>query len=190
MPRQPSRSSTSHNGGFEHKVQVVVGTGCLLLSAALVCLIFADVTATLPFRMPRSWYVARPLWYLLTAGLFGAAYTLLRQRQNVPEVWQPAERGRRFTSVRLYTGDDCPLCDEAKEVLAEYEAWIAPVEQIEITGHSTLEDRFGLSIPVVEIDGTVRYRGHIDEWQFRRLIDATPPQQQSNTGTGDSRQSA
>lgn len=173
----------------QRAIQSAIGTFCLLLAAGLVCLTFAELTGTLPFRMPRSWYVVRPLWHLVTAGLFFGAVVLLRNRQEIPEVWEPAVRGRRFSSVRVYTKDDCPLCDEAKEVLYQYRRWLPAMHFIDIASDPELESSYGESIPVVEIDGTVRFRGRIDEWQLRRLIDAAPPfQKQLAAASG--RQSA
>ena len=38
-----------------------------------------------------------------------------------------------------------------------------------------LVDRFGKCVPVVELDGKVRFKGRINEILLRRLIEGSPP---------------
>ena len=78
-----------------------------------------------------------------------------------------------FRSVVLYTRDDCPLCDEAKAVLNKYRERLPGIDEIDIDEDDELVAEFGNWVPVVEIDGTVRFKGHIDEMLFRRLLDGT-----------------
>jgi hypothetical protein len=59
--------------------------------------------------------------------------------------WQPTRAGSRFGSIVLYTRKRCHLCDDAKH------------------------------LPVVEIDGKVRFRGIVDEMLLRRLIEGSEP---------------
>ena len=47
------------------------------------------------------------------------------------------------------------------------------IEEIDIAGAPELEEQFGTSIPVVEIDGIVRFRGRVSELLLRRLIEGT-----------------
>jgi predicted thioredoxin/glutaredoxin len=67
------------------------------------------------------------------------------------------------------------LCDDAKSVLAGYLEYLPRIEGVDIDSDPELQNRFGNSIPVVEIDGEVRFRGRVDEVLLRRLIEATPP---------------
>ena len=67
----------------------------------------------------------------------------------------------------LYTRPDCPLCDEAEEILKTYGY---SVQSIDITLDQNLLEKFELCIPVVEIDGKIRFRGKINETLLLRLI--------------------
>jgi glutaredoxin len=89
--------------------------------------------------------------------------------------WKPAVLGRRFGRVVVYSRPDCHLCDDAKAVLAEYVEFLPRIEDVDINADPELQSRFGTSIPVVEVDGVVRFRGHVDEVLFRRMIESTPP---------------
>ena len=67
----------------------------------------------------------------------------------------------------LYTRRDCHLCDVAKETL-ERNGFL--VESVDIDQDDTLRQQFDLCVPVVEIDGRVRFRGHVNEVLLRRFV--------------------
>jgi hypothetical protein len=85
-----------------------------------------------------------------------------------------AERQGRplFTSCRLLTRRDCKLCDEALETLLHFQHALPSIDVVDIDGDPQLVRQFGESIPVVEIDGRVRFRGRIDWRLLQRMIDA------------------
>ena len=68
----------------------------------------------------------------------------------------------------LYTRQDCHLCEEARQIL-ERNGFL--VESIDIDRDETLREQFDLCVPVVEIDGRVRFRGRVNEVLLRRLVD-------------------
>ncbi len=68
--------------------------------------------------------------------------------------------------VILYTRPGCHLCDEAKKVLIRH--GFAP-DQVNIDTDPALAAQFGHCVPVVAIDGKVRFRGRVDERLLRRL---------------------
>ena len=70
-------------------------------------------------------------------------------------------------SVVLYTRQNCPLCDEARDVLDSH--GLSP-QLVDIDKNPLLQDRFDTCVPVVEIDGKVRFRGSIDPVLLRRLL--------------------
>lgn len=152
-----------------------VGTLALLFAAAIVCLAVIDGSAGLPFRMPRSWYTSRPVWYLVAFTVFLAGCAALRTRRRPSQSWKPERPGRRFDRVILYTRSGCHLCDQAKDILLTYARWLPPIDEIDIETDRALLEHFGTCIPVVEIDGRVRFRGIVNEILLRRLIDGTPP---------------
>lgn len=71
--------------------------------------------------------------------------------------------------ITIYTRKGCHLCEEAKALLARY--GLRPT-LIEIDEDPPLLERFGDSVPVVEVDGQVRFRGRVDEVLLRRLLES------------------
>ena len=69
--------------------------------------------------------------------------------------------------VVLYTRQGCHLCEVAKDTLAEFGQL---PEEIDIDEHSELRERYDCCVPVVEIDGKIRFRGHVDKRLLRRLL--------------------
>lgn len=153
-----------------------LGTLALLFAAAVVCLAVIDESAGLPFGMPRSWYISRPLWYLAAFAVFLAGCAVLRTpRRHSSGAWKPDRPGRRFERMILYTRSGCHLCDQAKDTLLSYARWLPPLEEVDIETDPVLLERFDTCIPVVEIDGRVRFRGIVNEVLLRRQIEGTPP---------------
>jgi glutaredoxin len=74
---------------------------------------------------------------------------------------------RPLPRVVLYTRSGCHLCDEAHELLLAHE--IKP-DVIDIDDDPDLQERFGVHVPVVEIDGRVRFRGKIEPVLLRRIL--------------------
>jgi glutaredoxin len=147
----------------------LLGTTALIAGAALACVVFAERTGGLPFDLPRAWYVNRPLWYGAMMACFVAGWALLRGRRTLP-----AAIGSDIPAVGrvvLYTKHGCHLCDEAKAVLQRYSRFLPAVIEIDIESDPQLVEEFGTCVPVVEIDGRVRFRGRINEVLLRRIID-------------------
>lgn len=153
-------------------VQAAAGTICLFVAVALVMLAIASRTSQLSF-MPRSWYATPALWYLVMFGLFLAGVGLLwtqRERRDPESIVTPKPL---FDKVVLYTRSHCPLCDEAKATLADYRHLLPPVEEIDIDGDPAWKEKYDTCVPVVEIDGKLRFRGKISRVLLERLIDAS-----------------
>jgi glutaredoxin len=73
----------------------------------------------------------------------------------------------------LYTRAACPLCDEACEMLLRYQKSHRFVLEIkDVDEAEDLVHEFGACVPVVTIDGQVRFRGHINEVLLQRILDA------------------
>ncbi|KGP91553.1 glutaredoxin [Pontibacillus chungwhensis BH030062] len=63
----------------------------------------------------------------------------------------------------LYTKKECPLCDEAKELIETlYHDYDIVIREKDIYEEDELIERYGLMIPVVEIDGEEVDYGKID----------------------------
>jgi predicted thioredoxin/glutaredoxin len=69
--------------------------------------------------------------------------------------------------VKLYTRTGCHLCDDAYEVLIRN--GLLP-ESIDIDADPMLVERFTECVPVVEIDGKIRFRGRVNEVLLKRLL--------------------
>ena len=73
----------------------------------------------------------------------------------------------RTLKVVLYTRDGCHLCEEAQEVLSEF--GISPTI-MDIDADPNLRERFDTCVPVVEIDGKIRFRGRVSRVLLKRLL--------------------
>ncbi|MDM5228500.1 glutaredoxin family protein [Cytobacillus sp. NJ13] len=63
----------------------------------------------------------------------------------------------------FYTRSRCPLCDKAKEVIVELKKeYDFTLIEKDIDDSDELTEKYGIMIPVVEIDGNEVQFGHID----------------------------
>lgn len=83
--------------------------------------------------------------------------------------------------LQFYTKPDCPLCDEAKEVLENIKtkAPFIVIEEIDITRNMGLFTKYKLMIPVLELDGQRLFvhlivqrklMWHLRWYRFRRFL--------------------
>ena len=70
-------------------------------------------------------------------------------------------------AVILYTRTGCHLCDVAHEILARH--GLRP-QVIDIDTDPALHAQYTDCVPVVMIDGQVRFRGRINEVLLNRLL--------------------
>jgi glutaredoxin len=73
-------------------------------------------------------------------------------------------------SVVLYTRAGCHLCDDALEVLARH--GLQP-QTVDIDADPALHEQFTNCVPVVEINGKIRFRGRVNEVLLKRLLEHT-----------------
>lgn len=75
----------------------------------------------------------------------------------------------KSTSLTLFQRDDCPLCDEAYEVLAE--AGLADFDPIWIDGDVGLEALYGARVPVLRReDSRAELQWPFDAAAVRRFL--------------------
>ena len=147
----------------------------MLFATAVVFLALVGGRSNLSF-MPAIWFHSRELWYLLGLVGFTAGFLLLRRPAEqetdaeTPSA-SPAERETSFRRVVLYTRRGCPLCDEMKATLKRFRGQLPQLEEIDIDQDPQLREKFDTCVPVLEIDGTVRFRGRVSEILLRRLIE-------------------
>jgi glutaredoxin len=75
----------------------------------------------------------------------------------------------RAMHVVLYTRQGCCLCDDAWELLRRH--GLAP-KLVDIDADPELRTQFDHCVPVVEIDGKIRFRGRVNEVLLQRMVDA------------------
>ncbi|MBI4615968.1 MAG: glutaredoxin family protein [Planctomycetes bacterium] len=73
--------------------------------------------------------------------------------------------------VDLYTRADCPLCDEAKEVLSRgLRGTPHRLVEHDVAADPALKALYGDEIPVVVVDGVKRFAGRVNPVLLRRLF--------------------
>jgi len=92
--------------------------------------------------------------------------------------WLRFWRRRRASSlthlhVRLYTRGGCHLCDTAWRQLQEAQRqWRFTLDAVDVDTDANLVKLYGECVPVVTVDGKVRFRGTINEVLLSRLLSA------------------
>jgi hypothetical protein len=76
-----------------------------------------------------------------------------------------------MADVILYSRPRCGLCDRAREVVLEVRA-SAPFSfrEVNVETDEDLEDRYGLRVPVVSIDGEDRFEVEVDARRLAELV--------------------
>ncbi len=160
---------TSSDGELADRISAWMGTGLLACASLLAILIFADRSDLQFFPMPRMWFATRNLHILFCCIMFFFAAVLLKGRGTAiaeREAPRPV-----FRTVRFFTRGGCHLCDDALDVIRKFQEWLPAVEVIDIDQDASLRRQFGESVPVVEFDDRVRFRGAVPQELLRRLID-------------------
>jgi hypothetical protein len=71
----------------------------------------------------------------------------------------------------LYTRKGCHLCAEAAERLAHARRQYAfRLETVDIDSDPALVEKYGLDVPVVAVNGKLRFRGEVNRILLRRLL--------------------
>ena len=73
--------------------------------------------------------------------------------------------------VVMFSRAGCCLCDEALEVLRGVEDELAlDITVTDIAGDAELEERYGMSIPVVYLNEELAAKGHVEAGRLRRRL--------------------
>jgi glutaredoxin len=87
--------------------------------------------------------------------------------------WPWARRAAAQRRVVLYTRQGCHLCDEAHAVLERARARFGfALALVDVDGDPELARLYGLEVPVVAVDGQVRFRGRVNPVLLHRLLRA------------------
>lgn len=80
-------------------------------------------------------------------------------------------------NVVLYTRVGCHLCDDARELLVRH--GLRP-RLVDVDLDERLTAEHGNCVPVVEIDGRVRFRGRVNALLLQRLLRGAKRESTSN----------
>ncbi len=87
---------------------------------------------------------------------------LVRRKPEAPSV-----------PVTVFTRKECCCCHKALEVLQKYRRkYRLAIEEVDIDADPDLVAAHGLTVPVVAIDGKVRFRGVVNPVLLERLLAA------------------
>src|SRR5438477_835923 len=71
----------------------------------------------------------------------------------------------------VYTRAECCCCHKALELLRDYQARFRfAIEAVNIDGEPDLVAQFNTEVPVVAVDGKVRFRGVVNPALLERLL--------------------
>ena len=80
---------------------------------------------------------------------------------------------KRDRLVKFYTRSGCHLCETAKQALEKYRTRFGlTIVEIDIDQDPSLKSLYDCCVPVVEIDGKVRFRGTVNEVLLVRMLRA------------------
>lgn len=73
--------------------------------------------------------------------------------------------------IHFYTKKNCPLCEEAKDLLKLLQREMTfTLLEVDIYSNDELLEQYGLMIPVIELNGQVLQYGHIDIDEIRHHL--------------------
>jgi hypothetical protein len=161
--------SRSREQEINDRFQAWLGTAMMFTASVFAILIFCDRMDMKLFSMPAVWDTSRSMHLFLCCGMFFFAAILLKSPQydDEPEFIRPL-----FRTCELLTRPDCSLCDEAMEVLISFQNALPAITTVDIANDPQLTRQFGESIPVVMLDGRVRFRGAVNPVLMQRIVDA------------------
>jgi glutaredoxin len=71
----------------------------------------------------------------------------------------------------VYTREGCGCCDKALHLLKEYQRQHGfTIEMVDIDADPDLRARFDITVPVVAVDGKVRFKGVVNRVLLERLL--------------------
>jgi glutaredoxin len=73
--------------------------------------------------------------------------------------------------VRMYSRTTCGLCDEARDVILALRGELAfEYQEVFVDGDEDLERRYGLRVPVVEVNGQERFEVQVEAAGLREVL--------------------
>ena len=73
--------------------------------------------------------------------------------------------------LEIYSKENCPLCDELKEVVKKVHHDINfEIKEIDITKDPKIFEKYKYDIPVVHINGLIAFKHRITESELRKKL--------------------
>lgn len=169
--KHPLQDNVNMTEGMNIKrLSRLAGTLCVWTAGVLAVLIFVDKWTNLSVPFPAFWFTSRSFHVPACVILLVLGWLCHRNAANVPE--HNAAATVSFQNVIVYSKPDCCLCDRALDVLSEFSHSLPAIQTLDISGNEKLEALYSECVPVVEIDGRVRFRGIVSPDLLERLIEA------------------
>jgi glutaredoxin len=93
---------------------------------------------------------------------------LLSRKARPPRRWNA-----EHLAFTVFTRKECCCCHKAIDLLREYQARAGfSLEEVDIDADPDLRARFDTSVPVVAVNGQVRFKGVVNPALLERLLDA------------------
>jgi glutaredoxin len=87
--------------------------------------------------------------------------------------WRGTARGAKTASVVMYTRQGCHLCEDAWKVLDSAQKRFGfRLESMDVDGDPDLAAQYGTCVPVVLVNGKLRFRGVVSPVLLGRLLRA------------------
>ncbi len=109
--------------------------------------------------------------------LFEFGHTVTCDCGNVVDLGRTAPRSQvHRVTVYVKGSGECPLCEEAVRELEGFRRHLAlELTVVAIDGDPSLKSAFENDVPVVFVDGRLRFRGRIVRHVLEALLAAPPP---------------
>lgn len=78
---------------------------------------------------------------------------------------------KHYTLLKFYTKENCQLCDVAFQIVEQVAKKLKfTLETVDITQSDDLMMKYGIEIPVIEIDGNLEFKNKVTEKDLLRSI--------------------
>ena len=81
----------------------------------------------------------------------------------------PTSHPQYDAAVVIYTRQGCHLCDDAEVLVRNF---VSDIRLVDIDQEPELVQKFNTCVPVVEINGKVRFRGKVSPILLKRVLEA------------------
>jgi glutaredoxin len=92
---------------------------------------------------------------------------------NCLKFWRPQQEKCKEWNVVMYTRQGCHLCEQAWQQLEQAQKrYHFALSQVDVDEDAQLAREYGECVPVVVVNGRVRFRGIVNPVLLRRLLEA------------------